>query len=276
MPTLIADSGSTKTDWCVADNGEATLRVATQGITPIHQTEDEIRHIIIEELCPQITGCTFDTIRFYGSGCTAEKIPMLRCILEGIYPKATVNIYSDLLGAAHALLGNAPGIACILGTGANSCLYDGKQITANTPALGYILGDEGSGAALGKSFLNALYKHRLPETLADAFKRETQLGMSDIIERVYRQPLANRFLASLTTFISKHIDVPELHELVVSNFTDFIEKNIEPYNSRHLPINAVGSIAYYFHAELEEAAQRKGYRIGIILRSPMDGLIAQP
>lgn len=273
MPSLIADSGSTKTDWCLVEDGKAILRISTQGITPIHQTEHVIKEIIIGELCPQIASYRIERICFYGSGCTPEKTPVLQHIFEEIYPQAEINIHSDLLGAAHALLGNKPGIACILGTGANSCLYDGERIVDNTPALGYILGDEGGGASLGKSLINALYKHRLPGTLVKAFEDETQLNISSIIEKVYRQPLANRFLASLTVFISHHLDIPELREIVISNFIDFIEKNIKPYNSPQLPINAVGSIALYFKAELIEAANRTGYTIGTILRSPIEGLV---
>ena len=184
-----------------------------------------------------------------------------------------IEAHSDLLGAARALCGKSEGLACILGTGANSCLYDGHRIIANTPPLGYILGDEGSGAVLGRRFLNALYKGHLGNETKAAFEAGMQLSLSDVIDRVYRQPLPNRWLASLSPFIHSHLDNPDVEALVVDNFSAFIARNIEPYRRRDLPLQAVGSIAYYYRDQLCQAAKQAGYAVGKVLRSPLDGLL---
>ena len=183
------------------------------------------------------------------------------------------DVYSDLLGAARAVCGRREGIACILGTGANSCLYDGERIVQNTPALGYILGDEGSGAVLGRRLLNALYKGRLPQHLREAFEQETSLTMSDVIERVYRQPLANRFLASLSPFVARHLDEPALRNMVIDHFREFLRHNVAPYNAPQLPVGFVGSMAFHYQAELREAAHQEGFIMGDVMKSPIDGLL---
>ena len=181
---------------------------------------------------------------------------------------------SDLLGAARSLCRKEAGIACILGTGANSCLYDGERIVRNTPALGYILGDEGSGAVLGRLFVNALYKGQLPATLRKSFEHDTGLDLVTIINKVYREPMANRFLASLSTFIGKHLDCEPLRQLVVQNFRKFFRHNLVAYETSHLPVGAVGSIAWYYREQLAEAAAAEGFRLGTVMQSPMKGLIA--
>ena len=189
---------------------------------------------------------------------------------------------SDLVGAARALCQHSRGIACILGTGANSCLYDGLRIVANTPALGYILGDEGSGAVLGIRFLNALFKGQLPDELRQEFVTETGLSLDAIIQRVYRQPLANRFLASLSPFIHRHIDLQQVEAMVIDHFRQFIRKNIQPYydNPRlkeALPISpelhVTGSVGFHYQRQLAAAAALEGMRLGRVMGSPMEGLI---
>ena len=197
-------------------------------------------------------------------------------LLQEAFPQARqVEAHSDLLGAARALCGHNCGIASILGTGANSCLYDGRRIVANTPALGYILGDEGSGAVLGRRFLNALYKGVLSKEIRDSFEAETGLTMAAIIDRVYRQPLANRFLASLSEFIHRHLDDEAVREIVISNFDDFFLRNIVPYGRRDLPVSFVGSIAWHYQSELQASAIRQGFTLGTILKTPIEGLLRQ-
>lgn len=266
---LIADSGSTKTDW-VFDG----RRVHTQGINPFHQDEDTIRGILCEELLPQIPADGVHTIRFYGSGVRPELEEKIQRLLGEVFPKATdIEAHGDLLGACIALCGHHEGIACILGTGANSCLYDGQCIVMNTPPLGYILGDEGSGAVLGIRFLNALYKNRLPEKIKTAFETHAQMSMAQVIDRVYRQPMPNRWLASLSTFIHEYVSEPAIEQLVVDNFRAFIVRNIVPYLRRDLPVNAVGSIAYYYKDQLEIAVKAESYTLGKVVRSPLDALV---
>ena len=165
------------------------------------------------------------------------------------------------------------GVACVLGTGSNSCLYDGKDIISNVPPLGYILGDEGSSAVLGRRLVGDCLKNQLPELVRNEFFAEYGLTQELILERVYRQPLANRFLASLTPFLSKHRDVPEVHRLLVASFVDFFVRNVKQYRRPWLPIHFVGSIANVFSVELKEAAESLGLELGLILKSPMEGLI---
>lgn len=267
---LIADSGSTKTDWAVG-----TLRFRTQGINPVHQGEADILHILQQELLPQLVATgPVDAIRFYGSGVRPDLEMPMQHLLQRAFPAVyDIEAKSDLLGAARALCAHSEGLACILGTGANSCLYDGERIVKNTPPLGYILGDEGSGAVLGKHYLNALYKNRLHEDAQTEFETCFGLKLPQVIDRVYRQPQANRWLASLAEYIHSQLHHDEVRSLVAGNFRDFIRHNVNPYRRRDLPLSAVGSIAFFFRGQLEEAAKEEGYAVGKILRSPIDGLV---
>lgn len=292
---LIADSGSTKTDWTLLhDTGRRADEVfvktfKTQGITPVHQSPAEIRQILVQELMPQLS--TFSraelvhskiletpllsniNVFFYGSGCTPANVPMMKQMLGEVFSPQKVEVYSDLMAAARALCGHEEGIACILGTGANSCLYDGENIVQNTPPLGYILGDEGSGAVLGKLFVNALFKDAQFADIRDAYLAETKLTMPLIINKVYREPLANRFLASTSTFIHQHLEFRPLRQMVVDNFRSFFQRNLVQYQRRDLPVHAVGSIAFNYQEELKEAAEKEGFTIGHLLATPMEGLI---
>ena len=270
---LIADSGSTKTDWCVVSNDNSVVaRMATQGINPFHMTDDTIIGILRTELLPQLLSYPITDIEFYGAGCTTAKIPVMQAILSDALPSAhTVIVGSDMLGADKALLGSNEGIACILGTGANSCLYDGEKIISNVSPMGYILGDEGSGAVIGKTFINTLYKGDHPEFIP-VFEHETHLTQTDIIQKVYKEPLPNRFLASLSTFISTHIsDTPWLSDMVTSCFRDFFRKNVSHYHRPDLPVCFVGSIAYHYHSQLTQAAALEGYKLGKIMKTPLEG-----
>ena len=274
---LIADSGSTKTDWCVVDGGEMVCRFGGQGINPYQQGEDVIADIVMEEPASQLDDAKRITeIEFYGAGCRGEKIAVVEGVLRRTFVNAgRVEVCSDMLGAARALFSRTEGIACILGTGANSCLYDGDRITANVPPLGYILGDEGSGAVLGRQFINALFKGGLPAAMRDEFRSETGLTLADIINKVYREPLANRFLASTSVFIRNHLENKALRGLVVDNFKSFFKRNVNLYGCRDLPVGAVGSIAFYYKSELLEAAEAEGYKVGKVIKSPMEGLVME-
>ena len=276
---LIADSGSTKTDWCLCNEGTAILRIQTQGINPYHQTEEAIEQVLFDELLPQLTESTTNISKsleviFYGAGCANESAcNRVKEAIHKVLGVADITIHSDLLGAARALCGHDEGIACVLGTGSNSCLYNGKEIIANIPPLGYILGDEGSSAVLGRRLVGDCLKNQLPEALRDEFLTEYGLTQEIILEKVYRQPLANRFLASLTPFLSKHRDVPEVHKILVESFVDFFVRNVKQYRRPWLPIHFVGSIANAFNSEVKEAAESLGMELGTIMQSPMEGLI---
>ena len=267
---LIADSGSTKTDWALVPSSQF---FTTPGINPFHQSKRMIRETLagISQSVRHNVRC----VVFYGSGVTPEQETAMFELLREAFPQAeTVEAHSDLLGAARAVCGHKEGIASILGTGANSCLYSGERIVRNTPALGYILGDEGSGAVLGRRFLNALYKGYLSDKIKQEFEAETGLTMAAVIQRVYREPLANRFLASLSEFIHRHTDEEAVRSLVISNFEDFFLKNILPYDRRDLPVSFVGSIAWHYQEELREAARRQDFCVGTVLKSPIEGLVA--
>ena len=277
---LIADSGSTKTDWCLCNGSAIVNHIQTQGINPYHQTEEAIEEVLREELLPQLEaqGAKVQSsqlsIIYYGSGCANETAcNRIKEAIHKILGTSDATIYSDLLGAARALCGHDEGIACVLGTGSNSCLYNGKEIIANIPPLGYILGDEGSSAVLGRRLVGDCLKNQLPEALREEFLAEYQLTQEIILEKVYRQPLANRFLASLTPFLSKHKEVPEIHNLLVDSFVDFFVRNVKQYRRPWLPIHFVGSIANAFSAELKEAAESLGMELGTIMQSPIEGLV---
>ena len=292
---LIADSGGTKTDWLLIHSsgirkGEVIATFHTQGITPIHQTPDIIRHILGQELMSQLS--TFPRAQligsgvlekplmsdlqvfFYGSGCTPAHVPMMKQMLGEVFDPQKVEVHSDLMAAARALCQREEGIACILGTGANSCLYDGKDIVQNTPALGYILGDEGGGAVLGRMFMNAIFKNPAYAAIRDEYLKETKQTQTDIIQKVYREPLANRFLATTSLFIVERQDNRLLRDLVIENFREFFRKNIVPYKRPDLPVHFVGSMAHHYPTTLQEAAEAEGFQVRSIVQSPIDGLMA--
>ena len=251
---LIADSGSTKTDWAIVTSASQPVVLNTQGINPVHQSREEIVRILREEF-----------VGIMGSNPEVQKLRS---------PQASVvEAHSDLLGAARALCGHNYGIASILGTGANSCLYDGEAIVQHTPALGYILGDEGSGSVLGKRFIHDLYGGKLSEEIKEKFEKDTRLNLPEIIKRVYRQPLANRFLASLSEFIGNHLDDAGVRAVVIDNFVDFLRYHIQPYNRADLPVSFVGSVAWHYQDELREAAERLNFRLGTVLKTPLAGLV---
>ena len=271
---LIADSGSTKTDWCVAKDGFTVKRFTTQGINPYHQDERRINGIVLDELLPQTGEYKLKKIVFYGSGCRDETIPTMKNILYSAFNNnVEVEIYSDLLGAARAICGHEEGIACILGTGSNSCLYDGKKIVGNIPPLGYILGEEGSGATLGKIFINEIFKNSRMYDLKKEFLQVLKMTEGDIIDRVYRQPMANRFLASLAPFIHSHIERHEVNEIVTENFRQFLLKNVKRYHRDDLQVSFIGSIAWHFKSQLLQSALEENVYVGSVEKSPMDGLL---
>jgi len=275
---LIADCGSTKIDWCVVRDGKVEKQVFTCGMNAVMLTEEEMRARIDAELMPELAGraADIDAVCFYGAGCISPEVcaNVERAIRANIPSAATVEVHTDLLAAARALCGRAPGIACILGTGSNSCYYDGERICSNVSPLGYVLGDEGSGAVLGKLLVGDVLKGQLPDDLCRKFLRQYNLTLLDIIRRVYKEPQGNRFLASLTPFLIENIHVREVYELVLGSFKAFFRRNVSHYAGMCPPVvNFIGSIAYYYRDVLAEAAAECGYSIGTVLKSPMEGLI---
>lgn len=273
MILLIADSGSTTTDWAVVSN-TATLHIKTPGINPVHQDDTTIECTITQALCPQMDGISPTHIYFYGAGCVGGETNMrLNDILHRHFPNAHIEVESDLLGAARSLCGHNQGIAAILGTGANSCYYDGNNIVSNIPPLGYILGDEGSGASLGKAFLRALLRNELGKELLDEFYTTFDTDYRKLITRIYREPAANRFLASLSPFIASHLDIEAVRSIVADTFASFIDNHIKRYDYNNSPLHLTGSVAHYYRHIITEVAQSRGIEIGTITRSPIKGLI---
>ena len=274
MMTLVADSGSTKTAWCLTD-GEHHELLMTQGINPFQQNEKEIVKLLREELLSSLPlQQNVIQVYFYGAGCTAEKSTVVASALRQILTsEAKIFVGSDMLGAARSLCGDAPGIVCILGTGSNSCYYDGVEIVDNVSPLGYILGDEGSGAYIGKRLVGNVLKRQFSDTVCRLFLEETKLTTSTVVQKVYREPLPNRFLASLSPFCARHRDMDEIHDFLIDCFSDFFTRNVNLYEIPELPVNFVGSVAWYYREELCETAQRLGYRMGNVMQAPLEGLV---
>ena len=269
---IIADSGSTKCAWLLTD-GVHTSEYRTRGINAVQHSPEQIREALAE-----LPPCgPVEAVYFYGAGCGGtfpEATEKMVRELRTHFGAGHIEAQTDLLGAARALFGRGEGVACILGTGSNSCWCRGGEIVENVPPLGYVLGDEGSGAVLGRNFVNAMFKGGLSAGLRDSFIAESGLTMAEIVRRVYREPMANRFLASLSPFINRHIADASLRKLVIDNFRSFFRRNVSAYGRADLPVGVVGSVGYYYSAELSEAAEAEGFRLGRVVRSPMEGLVA--
>ena len=234
------------------------------------RTRAIIYNVVSQQLLPQLPAADLpQAVCFYGAGCMPPFSQSVLSVLQEVLG-CEAEVESDLLGAARALCGEEPGIACILGTGTNSCHYDGHTIVRQTPPLGYILGDEGSGAYLGKILLGDLFKGFLPEALRADFMSTYRMQVPDVIDRVYRQPAANTFLASLVPFIAKHREEPAIHALLTNAFRLFLQRNIASYRQPQLPIHFVGGVAFQFSDELQEAILLEAMTMGHILRRPIE------
>jgi len=270
---LIADSGSTKTEWVAVENGNIIASTKSLGINPVYQSVEEIRNDVETNVAPTFRELPIGEVHFYGAGCLPEKIEGVQQALAHSFKNAAITVQSDLVGAAKALCQNNSGIACILGTGSNTCFWDGSSIVKNVSPLGFILGDEGSGAVLGKLFIADVLKNQLPEHISKKFMEEMQLTPADIINRVYRQPFPNRFLATFTKFMNEHRNEPAISNLIIKSFTLFFERNVMQYDYQNLSVNIIGSIGFHFSEMLEAAAKPLGIKLGKIEQSPIKGLV---
>ncbi|NNM95071.1 MAG: hypothetical protein HKL88_06365 [Bacteroidia bacterium] len=272
---LIADSGSTKAAWrLVAANGKI-YSYLTEGLNPYFKTNTEIIEEIRGSLIPNFPAATqVSHIFFYGAGCSGtEKCKRVKEALHDCFAGATIRVEHDILAAAHAACGNSAGIVSILGTGSNSCLFNGKRIVSQIGGLGHILGDEGSGAHLGKNLLAAYLNHALPKEIVNEFEQTFSLTREEIRKRVYEKPLANRFLASFSRFIGDRQQHPYFEQLVKSCFNLFLEQHVCRYRGfKNKPAHFVGSVAYYFKDVLLETAKSKGITTGKILPYPVEAL----
>lgn len=272
---LIADAGSTKSTWIaiLADGSRRTYD--TSPINALLMDDACIRRILADELQPLVASAeAVDKIWYYGAGCIPGKpSDDMRLRLTEATGCRDVEVATDMLLAARSLCGHKPGIACILGTGSNSCLYDGEAIIDNVPPLGYILGDEGSGAVLGRTLVSDVFKRRMPHHVADAFLKYCGLTYNEIISRIYREPAPNRFLASLVPFIAENIGIPEIEAMTIGAFRSFLQRNVGNYEGcRCLPVNFAGSVAWAFADQLGCACRAEGFHLGKIMRRPADNI----
>jgi N-acetylglucosamine kinase-like BadF-type ATPase len=271
---LIADSGSTKAAWCILD-GKKKKKIVTQGISPYFLSGMQIQEIFEKELLPKIKNIQPDTIHYYGTGCSnPANINTVKQALKKVFPKAKINVDHDLMGAAKALCGDEKGVACILGTGSNSCYYNGKKIVNNSPGLGFILGDEGSGAYLGKKVIQYyLYKTFDPE-LMERFEAKYKTNATEILDAVYKQPMANRYLANFTEFLVENRGHFMIENIIEDCLNDFFFTHICKYReSWTLPIHFIGSVAFGFKDVIKEMCHSYELQLGTVLKQPMDGLI---
>jgi len=272
---LIADGGSTKTDWRLIKEGREYKQVQTPGFNPYLVGSDEIEDILWKELQPYIDTNAVNVVYYYGAGCsTPVKNMIVETAFEKIFPNARLHISHDLLAASHALCGDREGIVAILGTGSNSCYYDGKDIKDGIFSLGYFFGDEGSGAYLGKQLLTAYLHKELPGEVEERFKEEYSMSLESILDAVYTKPAPSRFLASFSRFINNNRDHPYIYNLITEAFRLFYKYQVCCY-SRHkeVPVHFVGSVTYHSRDYLTEVGKEFGKKHGKFIKAPIDGLV---
>ncbi|MCS6928346.1 MAG: hypothetical protein NZM43_02515 [Saprospiraceae bacterium] len=271
---IIADCGSTKCDWLLVRNGRDRDLVNTQGFSPFFHTTEEIEDILRSQLLPKLPDWTAaERVWFYGTGIHDEdRAAVVRRALQAVFPSVEVEVYHDLLGAARAVCQRSAGIACILGTGSNSCYYDGSRIVDNVPSLGWLLGDEGSGTHLGKALLRAWFYRELPADLNNAFNAEYPEGPVSIKNRIYEKG-GNAYLATFTTFLSAHLQHPFIRNLVAECLGEFLDRHVRKYSGyQHVPVHFVGAIAHHFSEVLAECLHKRNMRLGLIVRKPVYAL----
>jgi glucosamine kinase len=274
MIQLIADSGSTKCEWCLINNGKKKT-ILTQGISPYFLDASQIIALLQKELLPKLKQIEINNLYYYGTGLTnANNVKIVQQALKKLFPTAKIEINHDLLAAARALCGNQKGIACILGTGSNSCYFNGKKIIKNSPGLGYVLGDEGSGAYLGKKVLQYYLYNTFDEDLMNRFDKQFNTNKTEILDSVYKKPLANRYLAGFNNFLVENRGHYMIENIIEDGLNDFFFTHLYKYKeSWTLPINFVGSVAHGYKDVLKELCNFYELELGIILKKPMEGLI---
>jgi N-acetylglucosamine kinase-like BadF-type ATPase len=270
---LIADSGSTKTDWRAIGHQMPTRQYHTPGMNPYYQTLPELVKTLQEGLLPQVEEAP-SSVYFYGAGCTeGEAQNTMAHAIRQVFPHTEVTVAGDMLAAARATCGHQEGIACILGTGANSGYYNGQSLIARVPPLGFILGDEGSGAYFGKQLVTAYLRKRMPENLATYFQKRYPMDETAFLQHIYREPYPNRFLAGFTKFMFHHLHDPFIARMIAEGFRTFFREHIAHYAGYKLvPVHVVGSVGFYFSTILRQEAADMGIRIQHILETPISGL----
>ncbi len=273
MGILVADSGSTKTDWLFTHSSGESQAFHTSGINPFFRSSEDILNELQSESLAKL-GDQVNEIFFYGAGIiNLERGEVVRLALRHIFPDARIETHSDVLGASRALFGSEAGIACILGTGSNACLYDGQQVLAGIPPLGFILGDECSGAVLGKKLLSDYFKNVMPTDVQTLFGEEYFPTEADVLRNVYREERPNKYLAGFTPFLSNHIEKAYCHDLVTNSAREFFERNINQLpEAQKFALGFVGSVAWNFQSIIQSLASEYGFSEAVILKGPIDRL----
>tara|TARA_R110002124_G_scaffold77578_1_gene207791 strand:- start:3469 stop:4314 length:846 start_codon:yes stop_codon:yes gene_type:complete len=274
MNILIADSGSTKTEWVLIQNGKKDY-FNSDGLNPYFRTHGQLSEAIKKGVKNSISDIEVDKIFFYGSGSgNQSRKSILKNAIRENFPNSDIHIESDLLGAAIACFGDKPGVACILGTGSNSCVYDGNQIVKNIPSLGFVFGDEGSGGYFGKRILNGYYYKTMPEDLREALDETSDMNLESILHKVYEEPQANRFVASFSKMLSDHKEHPYIKKMVQKGFEAFADKQLGYFEeSKQMEIGFVGSIASVYKDILEKVLKERSMNLGIVVRKPVENLV---
>ena len=272
---VIADGGSTKCDWAIVNEKEGIIieRFKTEGVNPFAVSIEKIREVLHTHFAPVASKYDISSIFFYGSGCVFATVDKVKSLLAEITPTAEIFVGTDLDGAVNACCPDGNGIACIIGTGSASAQHEGGARTKQVPALGYLLGDEGSGTVMGRLILSDYLKGVMPAHLAEAFAEEYGVTQAEALERAYHQPAANRYFGSFAPFLSKHLQEPYIQDFVKENLRRFVLRNICQYRTECYPANFVGSIASVFEELLSEVLAEEGIRKGIIVASPMELLV---
>jgi N-acetylglucosamine kinase-like BadF-type ATPase len=274
LVTLIADSGATKCEWCLIENGKKK-KISTTGISPYFLNAEQIEQLLIKQLVPKLKDTIINEVHFYGTGLSNQNnVAILKTVLKKIFKKAKISIETDLTAAARALCGKEKGIACILGTGSNSCFFNGKKIIKNSPGIGFILGDEGSGSYLGKKVIQYYLYQTFDEELMTSFEKRFLTNPIEILENVYKKPMANRYLASFAIFLAENRGHYMIENIIEDGLNDFFFAHIYKYKESWThPINFIGSVAYGFKDVLQELCNGYELELGKVMKAPMKGLI---
>ncbi|MGM0545909.1 MAG: hypothetical protein ACQEST_04240 [Bacteroidota bacterium] len=272
MSILIADSGATKTEWCLVNGAPKTI--FTEGLNPYYHTTESIKKVIQEHLLPELDE-HIEEIFFYGAGCDSEsKYQVLKDALEVCFPDSENHIEHDLLGAARACFLDQPGIACILGTGSNSCLYDGEKILEHIPSLAFILGDEGSAGYFGKQLINKYFRFELPDELKDDLEKNYNMSLDYITKGLYDGDQKSRFIASYGSFLGEHANHPFVKKMLREGFESFVSRIVLNYtNAEDYEVRFIGSVAFAYQDLIKEILQGHGLRAGLFIKNPMERLV---
>ncbi|MFT6851258.1 MAG: glucosamine kinase [Sphingobacteriales bacterium] len=270
---VIADSGSTKTDWRLVSDPSHVKSIKTVGFNPFFVSTQEM----IDELMPKLGEYTqaVDEVYFYGAGCSSlERNEIIELALAKIFPKAYIQVNHDLLAAARGVCGNEPGLVAILGTGSNACVFDGTEIISQTRSLGYLLGDEGSGAYFGKQLITDFLNKELPSDVLHAFTQKFKPDPNDILNKIYKEEKPNRYFASFSTFFKDIINTAYAQRVMTQGFNLFLERHILKFKGHHtMPLNFVGSIGFHFHQFLKEAVDKQELNLNYIIQTPIENLV---